>query len=124
LALSLPEAAVADHFGVDSYRVRGKIFATVPDRHHVRVRLEEVDIRALVHESPDTFEAVWWGSRLSAVAVDLRRVTESELLGLLADAWARRAPKRVVAAWTGGADTSTPARARHKDAPAQGRRQT
>ena len=31
LALALPEATEQDHHGMASFRVRGKIFATVPD---------------------------------------------------------------------------------------------
>ena len=103
LALSLPEAAVADHFGADSYRVRGKIFATVPDAEHVRVMLAEPEILALTEEDPETFEAVYWGKRLSAVAVALASVTESELSALLADGWRRKAPARLVRDWDSGA---------------------
>jgi hypothetical protein len=41
LALSLPEACEQDHHGIPSFRVRGKIFATVPDGEHVRVMADE-----------------------------------------------------------------------------------
>jgi len=36
LALSLPEATEQDHHGMPSFRVRGKIYATVPDDEHIR----------------------------------------------------------------------------------------
>jgi hypothetical protein len=99
LALALPESTVADHHGMDSFRVRGRIFATVPDPFHVRVMLDEGDIRALVDEDPDTYSGVPWGSRLAAVAVDLRKVGEEELLDLLGEAWVRKAPARLVRVW-------------------------
>jgi hypothetical protein len=52
LALGLPEAVEQDHHGMPSFRVRGKIFATVPDRDHIRIMVEEADIRAAVDETP------------------------------------------------------------------------
>ncbi|MGO8869985.1 MAG: MmcQ/YjbR family DNA-binding protein [Acidimicrobiales bacterium] len=96
LALALPEAVQEERHGMDSYRVRGKIFATVPDRHHVRVMVDEAEIRAAVAEDLATFEAVRWGARLACVAVDLRRVPPDVLRQLLAEAWARKAPVSLV----------------------------
>ena len=51
-ALSLPEAEEQDHHGFPSFRVGGKIFATLPDAEHVHVMLEADDIRAAVMTSP------------------------------------------------------------------------
>ena len=36
LALALPESAEQDHHGFPSFRIRGRIFATLPDDTHVR----------------------------------------------------------------------------------------
>ena len=99
LALDLPEATVADHHGMDSFRVRGKIFATVPDEHHVRVMIDEAEILALVDEDPAMFEPVTWGTRLSCVAVDLRVVPVDRLAELLGEAWHRLAPAALTRAW-------------------------
>ncbi len=99
MARALPETTVADHFGIDSYRVGGRIFVTVPDSSHVRVMLDEEEIRALAEQAPETFEPVWWGRRLAAVCVDLRRIGEAELQELVADAWLRKAPARLSRAW-------------------------
>jgi hypothetical protein len=95
LALSLPEVVELDHHGMDSYRIRGRIFATVPDDHHVRVMVDETEIRAAVTEDPSTFEAVTWGGRLGCVAVDLRTVSSEHLHQLLTEAWLRKAPVRL-----------------------------
>ncbi|MDQ1368923.1 MAG: hypothetical protein QOF20_1276, partial [Acidimicrobiaceae bacterium] len=43
VALALPEVATQDHHGIDSFRVRGKIFASVPDDDHIRVMVDEDD---------------------------------------------------------------------------------
>jgi hypothetical protein len=96
LALSLPEAAEQDHHGRPSYRVGGKIFATQWDDDHVNVMVDEGGIRTAIDADPGACEEVWWGKRLTAVRVDLRRVRAEMLADLLADAWETKAPKRLL----------------------------
>jgi hypothetical protein len=96
LALALPEAVEQDHHGRPSFRVGGKIFATRWDEDHLNVMLDEGGIRSAVHVDPDTFEEVWWGKRLAAVRVDLRRVEATALANVLAEAWELRAPRRLL----------------------------
>lgn len=98
-ALSLPEAAQQDHHGLPSFRVRGKIFATVPDDDHLRVMVDEGEIRAAAAEDPAAFAEFWWGSRLSCVVVDLRAAPPDQVRELLTEAWRRKAPKRLVQAF-------------------------
>lgn len=97
LALSLPEVTQAEHHGMDSFRVRGKIFATVPDDTHLRVMVEEADTEALVAEFPDICTPVYWGARLACVAVALSSAEPSFVGELLSDAWRRKAPKKLAA---------------------------
>jgi len=96
LALALLEAVEQDHHGFPSFRVAGKIFATQRDDEHMNVMLDEGGIRTVVEREPGTFEEVWWGKKLSAVRVDLRRVEAEALAGLLEEAWELRAPKRLL----------------------------
>jgi len=96
LALALPEAVEQDHHGRPSYRVDGKIFATQWDEHHLNVMLDEGGILTAVQAEPETCAEVRWGKRLAAVSVDLRRADKTHLADLLADAWERRAPKRLL----------------------------
>jgi hypothetical protein len=98
LALALPEAVEQDHHGRPSFRVGGRIFATLWDANHLNVMLDEGGIRTAIHSRPDSYEEVWWGKRLAAVRVDLRRVDEDTLATLLADAWEGKAPKRLLRA--------------------------
>ena len=91
LALALPEAVEQDHHGRPSFRVAGKIFATLWDDQHMNVMLDEGGILTAVEARPKTCEQVWWGKRLAAVRVDLRRVETESLADLLRDAWERRA---------------------------------
>jgi hypothetical protein len=102
-ALTLPEAVEQDHHGMRSFRVRGRIFATVPDDDHLRVMVDEGEIRAAVAEDPEAFAEFWWGARLSCVVVDLRAAPPDQVRELLTDAWRRRAPRTLVRAFDGAA---------------------
>jgi hypothetical protein len=96
LALSLPEAVELDHHGRPSFRVGGKIFATLWAKDRMNVMLDEGGILTALEGAPEACEKVWWGKRLAAVGVTLPR-TDQEFLGeLLTDAWEQRAPKRLV----------------------------
>jgi hypothetical protein len=90
LALSLEDAAEQDHHGRPSFRVRGRIFATLWDREHLNVMLDEPGIFTAVEAHPDVCQPVWWGKRLAAVRVDLRRAGEHLVRDLLTDAWERK----------------------------------
>jgi hypothetical protein len=96
LALALPGAVEQDHHGRPSYRVGNRIFATQRGDDHMNVMLDEGGILTAVDREPETFEEVWWGKRLAAVRVDLRRVDADALANLLEDAWERKAPKRLL----------------------------
>jgi hypothetical protein len=96
MALLLPEAVEQDHHGRPSFRVGGKIFATQWDDDHMNVMLDEGGIRTAIHDHPAACEEVWWGKRLTAVRVDLRRVDAETLAKLLAEAWERKAPRRLL----------------------------
>jgi hypothetical protein len=93
LALALPEATEEDHHGMSSFRVRNKIFATVPDGHHVRVMVDEPEILAAVAEAPSSCEPLYWGKRLACVVVNLRTVQVDMLGALLTEAWLCKSPK-------------------------------
>jgi hypothetical protein len=102
LALALPEAAEAPHHDMTSFRVAGKIFATVPpqgDRVHVFLPADEV--AAYCAEFPGTVEELWWGKKLSGCRVVLTSAGAPLVRELLTESWRRRAPKKVVAAFEG-----------------------
>jgi hypothetical protein len=92
LALSLPEAGEQDHHGRPSFRVGGKIFATLWDDARMNVMLDEDGILTAVDQAPECCEPIWWGKRLAAVGVNLPRADESYLRELLLDAWEGKAP--------------------------------
>jgi hypothetical protein len=96
LALALPEAVEQDHHGRPSFRVAGKIFATFWDESHMNVMLDAGGILTAVRADPETYEEVWWGTKLAAVRVSLPRVESNALAELLTEAWELRAPKRLL----------------------------
>ena len=87
LARSLPEAVEQDHHGRPSFRVGGRIFATLWDPEHMNVMLDEPGIRTAVQGHPDICAEVMWGKRLAAVRVTLPAADPALLAELLADAW-------------------------------------
>lgn len=99
LALALPEALEQDHHGLPSFRVRGKIFAPIPDGSHLRVMVDEGEIRSCVAQEPDAFAEFWWGSKLACLVVELDRADARQVRELLTDAWLRKAPRTLVRAF-------------------------
>jgi hypothetical protein len=87
VALGLPETVEQDHHGRPSFRVAGRIFATLWDEEHMNVMLDEPGIMTAVADYPRECSEVWWGKRLAAVRVDLDAAEPALLRELLADAW-------------------------------------
>jgi len=94
LALGLPDSVEQDHHGRPSFRVAGKIFATLWDERTMNVMLDEPGIRTAVASHPDWCAERYWGKRLAAATVDLERASADALAELLADAWEGKAGPR------------------------------
>jgi hypothetical protein len=92
MALALPEAVEQDHHGMPSFRVRGRIFATLPDDDTLRVMLDPDAVEEAVAAAPEQCSVLLWGNKVSGVAVHLPAADSAILSDLLADAWRRRAP--------------------------------
>ena len=98
-ALSLPEANEQPHFQYSSFRVNGKIFATVPtDKNHLNVFVDDERRELAMSMFPDAYEKLWWGKKVVGVTVLLSAADASDVQDLLHSAWKRKAPKRVVEA--------------------------
>jgi hypothetical protein len=96
IALELPESAEAPHHDMTSFRVGGKIFATMPpDGGHLHVFLDADEVAAFCAEFPDAVEELWWGKRLSGCRVLLRAANVGLVRELLSESWRRRAPARL-----------------------------
>jgi hypothetical protein len=95
IALGFPEAVEQDHFGNPSFRVRGRIFATVPDGTHLNVMIDPFDVDAVVHAEPESCAELLWGKEVRGVRVSLPEASPAIVEELLRVAWKRKAPKRL-----------------------------
>jgi len=99
LALALPETAEADHHGMPSFRVNGRIFATTHVQHpRMMVKLEPEDQRNLAEAHPGVIEPVpgaWGRGGSTFVAYEVADLALIETLLRMAHAnVARPRPKR------------------------------
>jgi hypothetical protein len=97
LALALPEAIEADHHGFPSFRVAGRIFATLKrDPAVLMVKLDPEDQHNLVAAHPELIAPVpgYWGRKGSTWA-SYERAEEALLQTLLHLAWSGVAPARL-----------------------------
>jgi hypothetical protein len=94
LALALPEATEQPHHDLTSFRVRGKIFATMPpEGGRLQVFLRDDDVASYCAEFPDAVEELWWGKKLSGCRIVLKHADTALVRELLSESWRRRAPK-------------------------------
>jgi hypothetical protein len=97
-ALGLPGAEEADHWGNPSFRVGGRIFATVPDPDHLNVMIDPFDVESAVREEPEACTELLWGKKVSGVRVELAKASRELVGDLLEAAWRRKVPRRLLAA--------------------------
>jgi hypothetical protein len=103
LALALPAVDEQDHHGRPSFRVAGRIVATLWTDHAMNIMAGAERIRAAADDRPDVCRAVLWGKRLAAVQVDLAVADPALVEDLLDHAWRAKAPARLRRATTDGA---------------------
>ena len=102
LALSLPEATEEPHFDYTSFRVRRKIFATVPPgAEYLHVFVDDSQRDAALAEHPDFLELLRWGTKVGGLRVLLPAARPPVVGALLTQSWTRKAPKSVLKRWTG-----------------------
>lgn len=104
VALSLPEAHEEPHFDSTSFRVKGKIFATM-DPAFVEgsfvLKLDPEDQHNLVEGHPGAVTPIegYWG-RSGWTRVQARDLATEDLAGFLRMAWFKVAPKRLAKAYS------------------------
>ena len=97
LALALPEASEQPHFHLTSFRVKGKIFATVaPDGSYMNVFVDDEQREIMVRVDPKAYETLLWG-KSGYLHVHLEKAKARDVKTLLRAAWERKAPKKLVA---------------------------
>jgi hypothetical protein len=103
LALTLPEAEERLTWDTDiTFRVRDRIFAIGGEgATHVSVKAGLETQAELIEIDPETFAKSAYVGRFGWVTVDLGRVDQALLEGLLREAWRRTAPKKLAASLDG-----------------------
>ena len=93
LALALPEAEEKSHFGKADFRVRNRIFATLPDADTAVVKLTREQQEMLTDAEPVIFAPLpgGWG-RQGWTRVVLAAADELTLKSALLTAWRNIAP--------------------------------
>lgn len=100
LALALPQTSEQPHFENASLRVGRSIFATIPPAEDVvRIFLSEEQVREATAQRPDVISELWWGKKLWGVQVRLADAPDDLVAELIDQAWRRKAPRKVVAAY-------------------------
>ncbi|MDT0547589.1 MULTISPECIES: MmcQ/YjbR family DNA-binding protein [Streptomyces] len=103
IALSLPETTEKIAWSMPTFRVAGKMFATLPeDETSMAVRCPKEERNELVLAEPEKFwiadhEASFAWVRVRLVALDDR----DELRDILVDSWQQAAPPRLLEARAG-----------------------
>ena len=95
-ALSLPEVTEQPHFDYSSFRVRGKIFVSVPPGgQHLNVFVDEEQRELALAVHAAFVEKLWWGGKVVGLRVELASADGKVVNELVRQAWARKAPKRL-----------------------------
>ena len=80
----------------------GKIFATAPpEQVYLHVFVDEEQRRVALALDPASMEELLWGQRVAGLRITLSKAKPALVRQLLEQAWARRAPKRLIAATLG-----------------------
>jgi len=104
-ALALPETAEGTHFGMVSFTVRGRGFASAT-RDAVQLRLTPEDVDASLAAVPGA-EPLTRGATLLGARLPLGALDGQQLNHWVRRAWSARAPRRL-AAVVAGADAAEP----------------
>ncbi len=95
-ALSMPSVTEEPHHEASSFRVNGKIFATLPPGDEfIHVFVDEPDRQTAVAIAPDTYEILLWGEKVSGLRIRISKAKLNDVVALLHNAWARKASKKL-----------------------------
>jgi hypothetical protein len=93
-ALSLDAVTEEPHHTYSSFRVRGKIFVTIPpEETHLHVFVGEEDREQALAMHPDAVEKLFWGSKVLGLRVDLAKATPAVVKALVDKAYETRVNK-------------------------------
>lgn len=92
-ALSLPAVTEAPHHTYSSFRVRGRIFVTIPPAQtHIHIFVDEKARERALALDPEFLEKLLWGGKVVGLRVSLAAAMPAVVKGLVRAAWVRVAP--------------------------------
>lgn len=93
-ALALPDTTEEPHHHFGSFRVRGKIFVTVPpDQEHIHVFLEEQDRELALATYPHFTEKLLWGGKVVGLRISLATASAPAVKALVRKAYEHKSSK-------------------------------
>ncbi len=93
-ALALPDTTEEPHHNFGSFRVRGKIFVTIPPSGELlHIFLPEEQRELALAMNPEFLEPVHWGSKVLGVRAKLPLARKATVLRLIEQAYAFKAEK-------------------------------
>ena len=97
-ALGLPEAIENAHFGTRDFRVRGRIFMTLPSEEFCVVKFKPDQQQMALAMTPEVVSAVpgGWGER-GATRLYYARGDDATVRAVVRQAWKNAAPKSMMA---------------------------
>lgn len=94
-ALSLPAATEEPHFHFTSFRINGKIFATMPPSNVLlHVFAPEEDREVAIAANPEVCETLHWGKRVVGVRINLGNASRPLVEDLLRAAYDSKSKKK------------------------------
>lgn len=103
-ALSLPETTEQPHFQFGSWRIRGKIFATLPPGDaHIHLFVAERVREEALGMYPEFIEKLLWGGKVVGLRIAIGEAPAAVLKRLVQQAWANKAPKALLSEARGDA---------------------
>ena len=99
-AMALPEVTEEPHHESTSFRVRGKIFVTVPPKVDcIHVFVNETAREQAIALYPSFVEKLFWGGKVWGIRIILGAATPIVVKGFIRSAWTTKAPKLLTASY-------------------------
>ena len=97
-AMALAEVTEEPHFHLASFRVRGKIFVTVPpEETHIHVFVDDALRGPALAVHPDFIEPLLWGGNVRGLRIALAGAKPDVVENLVRAAWEGKNKKRTLA---------------------------
>jgi len=97
IALSLPEAEEATHWGKASFRVRKKIFTIIQsDLRTITVKTTSEEREIYTRANPETYSITESFANMNYMHINLDTAPDEEVITLIQSAWCNVAPKKLV----------------------------